>query len=221
MYHFPSRPIDHCSLIARKIYMWQFNSNFVCFLVSRRLRLGHLLDGLLPDFFRNTGFDPFVLLFGNPFTDLSVGRVTAEDVRVETGDTGQTGRQDFSHEVVVGPRERSEDEVKDEPPHGIEQESKVDSNHDAKELELCFQATNQQTTTGCVDSQDKGGNGWYSHHHDNLVPSRKTKHDPAKEERKSAMSERVVTVPWKRGYDFHMPQSSTKTAQTVSHASSL
>ena len=133
------------------------------------LLLQHLIDCLFLDFLGDSSLDTLVLFFGDLFSHLAISRVTAQNVRVETGNAGNSNSSDSTHECFPRPAYRRKDHVKDESPDRIEQKAKVNSNHHAKELELCLQAANQKTSKDRVESQDDSGYFIESNQSENLA----------------------------------------------------
>jgi hypothetical protein len=109
---------------------------------------------LLLDFLADACFNSLIFLFGNTFSDLSVTGVSAENERIKHGSSDQGTRDNLSEKVVVGPRDRRQKQIEKESHDGVEQKAKVDSNNDAKEFELSFEAANEESTTRGIDSQD-------------------------------------------------------------------
>ncbi len=140
------------------------------------LLLHDLLYSLALHFLRNPCLDAPILFLGNLFSDLTIRWVATKDVRVEDCHSRQGGSQDLPHQVVVGPRHGSQNQVKKESPNRVEQKAKVDSNHDTEKFELRFEAANQQATAASVNRQHKGGNRRYSNHQHNLMTTTQGRH---------------------------------------------
>lgn len=119
-----------------------------------------LCHGLLFDLLTNACLNAFIFLFGNLFANLAIGRISAKNVCINDCHNSQGNRNDAAKDASVGPRDRCQEQVKHKSPHGVEEKSKVDGDHDAKELELSFEAANQETSACGVDGENPVGEGW-------------------------------------------------------------
>ena len=117
-------------------------------------RLGHLFYGLRFDLLGNSGLNSLVFLLGDLLPDLTVGRIATKDIRVEEGDGTHDTCHGHPHDPIKSPTNRSQNQIKEESPHGVEQKAKVHGNHNTEKLELGFKTANQYTTAYGVDRQN-------------------------------------------------------------------
>jgi hypothetical protein len=119
--------------------------------IISHLRPSQLTGHLCFDFLADSGFNSLVFFFGNLFSHLSVGWVSAKNVGVDYCHDNESNGNNLTEQRAVRPGDGCQKYVKQETPDTVEQETKVNGNHDAKEFELSFQAANQETSTSGIN----------------------------------------------------------------------
>jgi hypothetical protein len=114
---------------------------------------------LFLDFFTNPSLNALVFFFRNLLPHLSVGGIATQHIGIENRDSRKSQGNHFSLQIIKTPCDRSEQQIKDEPRDRIEEKTKVQSDHDADEFELGFEAANEESTASRVDCQNKGTKG--------------------------------------------------------------
>eukprot|EP00543_Licmophora_paradoxa_P015920 CAMPEP_0202462878 /NCGR_PEP_ID=MMETSP1360-20130828/55858_1 /ASSEMBLY_ACC=CAM_ASM_000848 /TAXON_ID=515479 /ORGANISM="Licmophora paradoxa, Strain CCMP2313" /LENGTH=198 /DNA_ID=CAMNT_0049085531 /DNA_START=197 /DNA_END=791 /DNA_ORIENTATION=+ len=123
-----------------------------------RLLLQLLIEPLL-----NTG----ILLRGSLLPDSTIFRIPTQDIGIEEGDKDEGPADDPSQKPRETPNDGGQEQIKEKPPEGVEEEAEIDGNLDTNERELGFQTANQQTAACGVDTQDKFRNRGKTDQHDN------------------------------------------------------
>jgi len=67
--------------------------------------LNHRANRLSLDFLTDAGFNSLVFLFGNLLTHPSIGRVATKDIGIKDGDRCKDNGDNFSKQVIKGPRD--------------------------------------------------------------------------------------------------------------------
>ena len=132
-----------------------------------------LIDCLFLDFFTNSGFNSFVFFLGNLFAHFPVRRIATQDIGIEDGRRKVGVSDNSGGQIVKTKRHGSQQHVKYEPPNAVEQKAKVERDNDANELELRFQAANEETTKASVECHDEATEREESsNHNENLEAQR-------------------------------------------------
>jgi hypothetical protein len=79
-------------------------------------------------FLGDSCFNPFIFLFGNAFSNLSIRWVTAQYVGIEKSDSNKASRDNKAKKSLVTPRNRSQEQIKQKAPYRVEKKSKVHGN---------------------------------------------------------------------------------------------